>query len=151
MRLKFLFLAAIVVLPALWPASVRAATASDCAAYIDALEKDVRINTTMVDDFARPHEPTPDHVAQSAARYNRDVGTSTLCPPAKRVYVNALLATWAAWVQHATTQVNDEDATELAARKLRQCTVTYSGTAEGTNCATWLKQVTEWQNEWDLP
>lgn len=105
----------------------------------------------MVDDLARPNHPTPDHIVQSAAGYNNYVKDSELCPPAKKAYVDALLTTWKAWLDYATTHADPTDITQLAARKLQQCTVTYKGTDDGATCATWEQQITKWQTEWDSP
>jgi hypothetical protein len=139
----------IFVLVVLWPAAVQAATTSDCSASTDAFARDLETNTTRVDDLASPNSPSPDHIAQSAARYNRDVDYySQLCPASKKTYADALLATWKAWLEHATNHSDPIDATELAARKLEKCAATYSGTDSGTTCATWQKQVKKWQDEW---
>lgn len=151
MRLTFLLFALVVVQATLWAVPVRAATPSDCSAYIDTFAKDLEVNTTMVDDLARPSDPSPDHVVQSAARYNKDVGYSTLCPTSKKVYADALLTTWRAWLEHATTHANPAGTTELAEQKLEECTVTYHGTDDGATCATWEKQVAKWQDEWGSP
>jgi len=148
MRLT-LFLFALVVL---WPVAARAAASSDCAAYTDTFAKDLETNTTRVDDLASPNYPSPDHIAQSAARYNRETDYySRLCPTSKKAYADALLTTWKAWLEHATTHVNPIDAIGLAAQKLQKCTAAYYGTDDGATCASWEKQVVKWQNEWGSP
>jgi hypothetical protein len=151
MRVAVFLLAFVTLLPALWSVTVRAATSSECSAYIDAFAKDLETNTKVADDFASPYSPSPDHVAQSAARYNRDVNYSKLCPSSRPMYADALLATWKAWLEHATTHDYPEATTELAARKLQKCAVTYRATDDGATCAAWQKQVAKWQNDWVSP
>ena len=137
---------------ALCPVPARAATSSDCSVSVDTFAKDLETNTTMVDDLARPNDPSPDHVAQSAARYNREAAYyATLCPSSKKIYADALLTTWQAWVEHATTHENPAQTTELAARKLQKCSVAYSGTDEAATCATWAEQLAKWQTQWASP
>lgn len=130
-----------------WPVPVRAEISSDCSVSIDAFAKDLETNTIVVDDLASPSHPSPDHVAQSAARYNRDVDSSKLCPTSKKAYVEALLTTWRAWIEHATTHAPTATV-ELAEQELEKCAVAYSGTGYGATCATWEKQVIKWQGEW---
>jgi hypothetical protein len=151
MRLTFSVFALIVLQLVLRPLPAGAATPSDCPAYSDTVAKDLETNTTRVDDLARPNSPSPDHIAQSAAGYNKFEYYSKICPTPKNVYVDALLATWSAWLEHATTHVNPVQTAETAAQKLKQCAVTYSGTDDGTTCAAWQKQLIEWQNEWSSP
>lgn len=152
MRFTFLLLAVVVLQAASWPVCGRAATPSPCSAYIDTFAMDLQTNTTTVDELARPGDPSADHIAQSAARYNRDADNySRLCPASRAMYVDALLTAWKAWLEHATTHTNPVQTVELAARKLEQCTVTYNGTDDGATCATWAKQVAKWQDEWASP
>lgn len=152
MRLTFLAFALIALQPVLGPLRVGAATPSGCAASADTIAKDLETNTTEVDALARPNSPSPDHIAQSAAGYNRKVNYySNLCPALKTAYVDALLATWNAWLEHASEHVYPVQTTEAAAEKLKQCAVTYSGTENGATCAAWEKQVVEWQGEWSAP
>lgn len=150
MRLSFLLLA-LVVLPALPPVSARAADSSDCSLYIGAFAKDLATNTTVLDDLASPNSPTPDHVAQSAARYSRDAEYSKLCSSFKKPYADALLITWRAWLEHSTNHENPIVTTDLAAKALQKCTAAYAGTEDGATCATWSKQVAKWQTEWSAP
>lgn len=151
MRTILLLLALGALAPPLWPVPVRAAAPVDCSAYVNGLAKDLKTNTTMVDDLARPYDPSADHVAQSAAAYNKYVDSFALCPSSKTTYKDALLATWKAWLDHATTHANPAGTTEIAARKLQQCSVAYWGTDDGATCASWQRQVTAWQNEWSSP
>lgn len=151
MRFTFLLFALAVVQTAVWPAPAVAATPSGCAAYLDTLAKDLKTNTTVVDDLSRPYDPSPDHVVQSAAAYNKYADSFALCPKSKAPYRDALLGAWKAWLEHATNHTNPIDTAQLAAQKLQKCTVTYSGTDDGTTCAAWLQQVTAWQSEWSSP
>lgn len=137
---------ALALAPALTSVPAAAATPAECSAYIGAFAKDLETNTTVVDDYARPNDPSPDHVAQSAARYNRDAGYSEECP-SKKLYADALLSAWKAWLEHATMHANPIDSAQLAAEKLEKCTVTYGGTDAAT-CAKWKAQVAKWQDEW---
>ena len=132
------------------PASAAAAPV-DCSTYTNTIAKDLETNTTRVDDLAKPNSPSPDHIAQSAAGYNAREYYSKVCTTPKTAYVDALLTTWRAWLEHATAHVNPLQTTELAAKKLKECSVTYSATEEGTTCANWEKQVTEWQDDWGSP
>jgi hypothetical protein len=131
------------------PVAVQAATTSDCATSTDTFADDLATNTTRVDDLASPYNPSPDHVAQSAARYNREaVYFAGLCPNSKKIYADALLATWKAWLEHATTHVDPIDTRKLAAEKLEKCSRTYAGTTDGATCATWEKQMAKWERAW---
>lgn len=151
MRLAVLLFTLVALQPAIWPAPVRAATSSSCAAYLDAIAKDLQTNTTLVDDLARPGSPSPDHIVQSAAGYNNYVDYFSLCPSSKKIYTEALLTTWKAWLDHATTHANPVETIELAARQLEKCSNTYHGTDDGATCATWEKQVSKWQEAWGSP
>lgn len=146
-----LLIFALAVQPMLWPASAQAAAPSDCSAYLDSLAKDLATNTTLVDDYARPNSPSPDHVAQSASRYNRDANYLKQCSASKKPYVDALLTTWSAWLEHATTHVNPIDTANRAAQQLQKCSAAYNATANGATCTQWEKQVAKWQDEWGSP
>lgn len=151
MRFTFLVFALVLLQPILAPLPARAAMAPDCSAYTDTVAKDLETNTTKVDDLARPFTPSPDHIAQSAAGYSRKDYYFKVCPSLKTAYVDALLTTWRAWLEHASAHVYPEQTTELAEQKLKQCAVTYSGTENGATCAAWEKQVSQWQSEWGSP
>lgn len=148
MRATLSILASILLQAILGPRPASAAMPPDCSAYTDTIAKDLETNTTKVDDLARPNSPSPDHVAQSAAGYSRKDYYFKVCPSLKTAYVDALLTTWRAWLEHASAHVYPEQTTELAAQKLKQCTLTYSGTENGATCAAWEKQVSQWQHEW---
>jgi len=148
---RTLLLIALGVLPVVLPVTARTATPSDCSLYIGAFAKDLATNTTTIDELAQPYSPTPDHVAQSAARYARDVDYSKLCTDFKKPYVDALLTTWRAWLEHSTNHEDPIVTIELAARQLEKCAAAYSGTQDGTTCADWKKQVATWQTEWSAP
>jgi hypothetical protein len=151
MRIVLLLCAMVFSQPTFLPVSAGAATASDCSLYLDSLAKDLETNTTVLDDLASPNSPSPDHVAQSASRYNRDVDRLQSCSSSKRSYVDALLATWNAWLEHATTHTNPIDRAALAASRLKKCAAAYAGTNDGATCTTWETQLAKWQDEWGLP
>lgn len=151
MRLPSLVCALALLAPILGALPARAAMPPDCSAYTDTLAKDLETNTKQVDDLARPYTPSPDHIAQSAAGYSRKEYYFKVCSALKTSYVDALMTTWRAWLEHASAHVYPVQTTELAAQKLKQCALTYSGTENEATCAAWEKQVIEWQNEWGSP